>query len=235
MTEFDHILNWKLLRGSHEFPGSDGGTCINEAAIVAAGLPYREIQSVYDMPRCFSPLISQYVLALNDGMTDRARQRLIPYIPLLAGTADSLHIEEARAEYLALRAVQVFAATALNRAGLCEHAGRCRLAQSPSEAEREAARGESAAYSQLDWPANLTAMWARRAVRSLHTRFNEFLVEERVAVAQFAANAAQRSNLWDEAIGALDGVLAIGRKTGPIPLEIAAERLERAKPRLEQA
>jgi hypothetical protein len=54
-------------------------------------------------------------------------------------------------------------------------------------------------------------------------------------VALFAANAAQRSELWDEAIGALDGVLAIGRKTGPIPLEIAAERLERAKPRLEQA
>ena len=37
MEEFDHILNWKLLGGSHVFPGTDGGTCINEAAIVAAG------------------------------------------------------------------------------------------------------------------------------------------------------------------------------------------------------
>ena len=37
MEGFEHILNWKLLRGSHEFPGKDGGTCINEAAIVAAG------------------------------------------------------------------------------------------------------------------------------------------------------------------------------------------------------
>ena len=34
MEGFEHILNWKLLRGSHEFPGKDGGTCINEAAIV---------------------------------------------------------------------------------------------------------------------------------------------------------------------------------------------------------
>ncbi len=37
MDDFDHILNWKLQSGSHPFPGKDGGTCINEAAIVAAG------------------------------------------------------------------------------------------------------------------------------------------------------------------------------------------------------
>ena len=36
MEGFDHILNWRLLRGSHEFPGKDGGTCINEAAVIAA-------------------------------------------------------------------------------------------------------------------------------------------------------------------------------------------------------
>ena len=34
---FGHILNWRLLAGSHPFPGPDGGTCINEAAVVAAG------------------------------------------------------------------------------------------------------------------------------------------------------------------------------------------------------
>jgi len=26
-VDFDRMLNWKLLRGSHEFPGPDGGTC----------------------------------------------------------------------------------------------------------------------------------------------------------------------------------------------------------------
>ena len=45
MEGFDHILNWKLLRGSHEFPGKDGGTCINEAALVAAGFKYRRNSS----------------------------------------------------------------------------------------------------------------------------------------------------------------------------------------------
>jgi hypothetical protein len=34
MDRFDHILNWRLKQGSHTFPGQDGGTCINEAAIV---------------------------------------------------------------------------------------------------------------------------------------------------------------------------------------------------------
>ena len=37
MDGFDHILNWTLKKGSHKFPGPDGGTCINEAALVAMG------------------------------------------------------------------------------------------------------------------------------------------------------------------------------------------------------
>jgi len=52
MGGFDHILNWKLQLGSHAFPGKDGGTCINEAAIVAAGFAYQPVRSVEDMPKC---------------------------------------------------------------------------------------------------------------------------------------------------------------------------------------
>src|SRR5829696_4854867 len=54
MHGFDHILNWKLKEGSHRFPGKDGGTCINEAALVAAGFEYRPIRRVENMPECFS-------------------------------------------------------------------------------------------------------------------------------------------------------------------------------------
>jgi hypothetical protein len=50
MDDFDHILNWKLKAGSHPFPGKDGGTCINEAALVAAGFEYRPVRRVEDMP-----------------------------------------------------------------------------------------------------------------------------------------------------------------------------------------
>ena len=55
-SDFDKILNWKLLRGSHLFPGPDGGTCINEAAILAAGHPYRTVRSVEDCPESFCPI-----------------------------------------------------------------------------------------------------------------------------------------------------------------------------------
>ena len=51
---FEEIVNWKLLKGSHKFPGPQGGTCINEAAIVAAGFEYKEIKSAHDCPPCFS-------------------------------------------------------------------------------------------------------------------------------------------------------------------------------------
>src|SRR5687768_10979300 len=50
MDGFDHLLNWKLKVGSHAFPGKDGGTCINEAALVAAGFEYRSISAVEEMP-----------------------------------------------------------------------------------------------------------------------------------------------------------------------------------------
>ena len=49
-ADFQRMLDWKLLRGSHEFPGPDGGTCINEAAIVAAGYSYRAVHSIDDCP-----------------------------------------------------------------------------------------------------------------------------------------------------------------------------------------
>lgn len=60
---FDHIFNWRLLAGSHDFPGPDGGTCINEAAIVAAGFPYRKIKSAENCPPCFSRPIAAYAIA----------------------------------------------------------------------------------------------------------------------------------------------------------------------------
>ena len=50
--DFGRLLNWRILRGSHEFPGPDGGTCVNEAAIVAAGYPYTRC-GIDDCPASF--------------------------------------------------------------------------------------------------------------------------------------------------------------------------------------
>jgi hypothetical protein len=80
MKDFDHILNWKLLGGSHEFPGKDGGTCINEAAVVAAGFEYRPIRNVKNMPNCFSWPSCQLAMSLNDEAKDANGQRLLPFV-----------------------------------------------------------------------------------------------------------------------------------------------------------
>jgi hypothetical protein len=102
MSEFDHILNWKLKSGSHTFPGRDGGTCINEAAVVAAGHKYRPIRTVNDMPPSFSRPICALAMSLNDMATDEQRQRLLPFVTRLA-CADSPAVERARAEYIKQR------------------------------------------------------------------------------------------------------------------------------------
>jgi hypothetical protein len=212
MNEFDHILNWKLLEGSHEFPGPDGGTCINEAAIVAAGFPYRAVENVEDMPPCFSRVISLYALTLNDLMPKDQRQRLIPYVMRLAGTADTPKIEVRRAEYLGMQAVNVFAAIALDAAGLHDNAERCRKAMDLKQAKAAAALRTAACG--VAWAAREAAAWAAR---------------DWVLSANFAARAAAEASAWDDSLRTMDGVLAIGRQGDAIPMHIAVKRLECAK------
>src|SRR3954453_16108643 len=99
MDGFDHILNWKLKEGSHPFPGKDGGTCINEAALVAAGFEYRPIRGVEELPECFSRPICRLAMQLNDTASDAQRQRLLPFVTRLA-CADTTEIECKRASYI---------------------------------------------------------------------------------------------------------------------------------------
>ena len=102
MVGFEHILNWKLKAGSHPFPGQDGGTCINEAALVAAGFDYKPIRRVEDMPACFSRPICRLAMRLNDDATDEQRQRLLPFVTRLA-CADTLTVECMRELYITSR------------------------------------------------------------------------------------------------------------------------------------
>src|SRR5215204_5202355 len=99
MDGFDHILNWKLKEGSHPFPGKDGGTCINEAAIIAAGFPYQRVSQAEDMPECFSRPICKLAMQLNDTANDADRQRLLPFVTRLA-CADTPEVEAQRAAFI---------------------------------------------------------------------------------------------------------------------------------------
>ena len=101
--DWNSTLNWRLLSGSHDFPGPDGGTCINEAAIVAAGFQYSPIHSASDCPPCFSRVLSSFAILLNDHMPDDLRQSLLlPFVTRLAGTADTPEIERQRFDFIIL-------------------------------------------------------------------------------------------------------------------------------------
>jgi hypothetical protein len=138
---FEQILNWNLLIGSHPFPGPDGGTCVNEAAVVVAGLEYRSIRGVNDCPPCFSHPISEYAIRLNDCMPDDLRQELLrPFVVRLAGTADTLEVERERADTMAIRTVSDILPTVLRLYELESHALRCEAVKTLTQA-RAAARG----------------------------------------------------------------------------------------------
>ena len=99
--DWNGILNWRLLSGSHQFPGPDGGTCINEAAIVAAGFQYSAVRSSNDCPPCFSRVLSSFAILLNDRMSDDLRQSLLlPFVTRLAGTADTPEVERQRFDFI---------------------------------------------------------------------------------------------------------------------------------------
>ena len=104
MDKINATLMWKLRKGSHEFPGEHGGTCINEAAVVAAGFPYRSVGSAKDVPECFSPVYSQFLIVLNDAMPAYLRQEmLLPFVTRLAGTRDTWDVELQRLDYMVNR------------------------------------------------------------------------------------------------------------------------------------
>ena len=105
MGDFDHILNWTLKAGSHQFPGKNGGTCINEAAVVAAGYEYRPVRSVEDMPECFSRPICRYAMRLNDEASNSERQQLLRFVTRLA-CADTPEVERRRESYIAYHSMR---------------------------------------------------------------------------------------------------------------------------------
>jgi hypothetical protein len=79
MDGFDHLLNWKLKRGSHYFPAKTEAPASTSRS-VAAGFEYRDRSARAD-ESAGELLASDLRLAmyLNDQHTDQERQRLLPY------------------------------------------------------------------------------------------------------------------------------------------------------------
>ena len=147
------LLNWKIESGSHEWPGPDGGTCINEAAIVAAGFPYKAVSQASDCPPCFSPVVSAYLIRLNDILNDDDRQLLIPFVTRLSGSADTDQIERQRLNYIFIETIRQIVSRAMDAADLPDQARACRDVSTVAQARTTSTRAAKAA-------------WAARAARA---------------------------------------------------------------------
>ncbi len=98
-----------LDKGSHRKP--DEGMCVMEAAAYLAGEPWS------DRPTCVSGVLTNFAMSLNDNWDDDQRQKLIPFIPRMIGTAGDGQ-DEARG-YLALDwLIRTFTPVWLDLAGL---------------------------------------------------------------------------------------------------------------------
>jgi hypothetical protein len=224
---FDHILNWKLLEGSHDFPGPDGGTCINEAAIVAAGFKYRRIGDADECPKCFSPPIAAYALGLNDDMPDNARQGLLPFVMRLAGTADRRAIEQKRIEFIWVETMHRIIGPLAKRAR-CLYSGLWEYCIEAKDLEDVSRVGRSMMI--VDGNLRLAAAYAAGCVGDTW--------EDRVERMYYAADCAQscaesvraipRRKVWNAALTILDEAIMLG-KHKVIEPELAIPRLEAAK------
>ena len=214
------LLNWQLKHGSHDFPGPDGGTCINEAALVVAGLAYREVTSIEDLPEFFCPVISQYCLTLNDAMPEgETLNRLRPFAARLAGSSDGRSTAERRALYLASRAAGEIVPLAID-AAQPEAASRLTSAETP---EAQFAQLEELVQIPLPDDAREAVGAAHRALdRALKTRSAIYTAELAAICAVRAAAVDQRA--WDLAIDILEGVLSIGKQADPIDADMVTQR-----------
>ena len=229
---FDHILNWRLLAGSHAFPGPDGGTCINEAAVVAAGLPYRTIRASEDCPRCFSRPLGSYALGLNDAMPDRERPRLIAFVLRLSGSADAPAVEARRTAFLAIESVRRLLPPLLDRAGLPALAARCEAAPD-AEAARLAARTAASQGGVLAGAAGFRRAWvqgARHAAVARTATAAQKAFDDPRCAAEVAEGAAPFADgIWASAVAILDEALRIGRQAPGIDFLLAKDRLDAAR------
>jgi hypothetical protein len=231
-ADFERILNWRLLAGSHAFPGPDGGTCINEAAVVAAGLPYRTIRSSADCPPCFSRPVAAYALGLNDAMADQERPVLMAFVLRLSGSADAPEVEAARIRHLALESVRAILSPLCTVAGMPEEAAACGAAPDLSAALTAARAAE--------WRGGALAQEAARArawrAGALHAAVARAAMAARRAAgdARCAAEVAEGAapfvpGTWARACAILDGALAIGRRAPEIAVSHARDRLDAAR------
>jgi hypothetical protein len=139
----DRLDNLHLGRGAHQSP--DAGMCLMEAVAYIRGIKHT------DRPACVSPFLGDVGRSLNDRLDDTHRQKLIPYIPLLPGTASD-GLDDVRQAMARDYTIRVVTPKWLDKAGLTEHASTLRdLPQIVDEATHRAARPAVEAARRACW------------------------------------------------------------------------------------
>ena len=195
----------KLEKGSHQ---AGNAACLMEMTALLAGEPHT------DHPQCACPVITVFAMRLNDVLPDDLRQMLKPYAPAFINTRDG-HAP-ARAEYLALRAVNVFAPFWLRLSGdpeLEKHAKRCESARTRAEAKQAilAAAAAAAAAAYAAYAAASAAYAAASAASAAYAAASAAYAAATAAVA--ATTDCQRRHLpaiMPAILDTLDGLLLIG-------------------------
>lgn len=164
-----------LDAGSHS---EDGRGCVMEWAARFAGLP------VTDHPACTSPVLTAFAISWNDALPDATRQRLIPFIPRLVGTAGDPKADEVRAWMATDWLVRTFTVAWLRKAGLTARADDlaalpalssiklAKAAQPIIEAAGKEAAAARDATGDAAWVAVGDAAWAATGVaaRAAHEK-----------------------------------------------------------------
>lgn len=246
---FDKILNWRLLSGSHKFPGPDGGTCINEAAVVAAGFEYSAVRNVDDCPPCFSRVIARYAIRLNDAMPDDLRQELLmPFVARLAGTADVHEKEIERARYIAFENVKRILPIVLLAIGPQEDRRHCEQANALNAAAATlptypgaalaaavAYRGAAIAADAAAQPAAAarfgTAAYRAVDVAAVAFDYSGAAVDAAASVVEAAgyANPAAGRQIFTVATAIFDEAIKLGKQAEPIETALVVSRMNALK------
>ncbi len=142
LTRELELLTLRLDTGAHSDPSK--GVCVMEAVSYIVGEPFS------DHPKCACPIITRVAQSVNDRLSDTDRQKLIDYIPRIAGTR-STHAVKMRRMYRAVDlAVRVFAPAALRTQGMTAQAERLEaLEEVTSEVTARAAANAAAAAARF--------------------------------------------------------------------------------------
>jgi hypothetical protein len=213
----------ELKTGSHA--KREDGVCAMELVAWMAGEKHS------DAPECACPVITKYVIRLNDRLTTEERQLLKPYLPRIIGTRDTSENQIKRAKTLAHAALTVFAPMALEVRGYKDHAEKMRaIPMSTSSQEwleaRDIARDAAADAAADAADAAYAAAYAAAAAAAADAAADADADADAAAAAAYAAAyaaaaadadadadaAAARKPVVEQALKYLDEILKVGKR-----------------------